>query len=51
MTINEVTTLISGLGFPIVACIYMYKLNVKYISQLTETMNELKETILESLHK
>lgn len=38
---EEITKLISSVGFPIVACIYMYKQQVK----LTETINELSTTL------
>ena len=41
MTINEITALISGIGFPIVCCIFMWK----YISG---TMKEFMETVKEN---
>lgn len=38
---NEISTLISNVGFPIVACIFMYKQQVK----LQETITELTATL------
>ena len=39
MTINEITTAISTIGFPIVACAALYYLVVKYVTKMTEAIN------------
>lgn len=41
MDVNSITTLISSVGFPIVACIYMAWSNEK----LQKTLNELTNTL------
>lgn len=41
MNINDVTTLITNIGFPIVACICLYKQN----SELTTSITKLSETL------
>ena len=41
MDMNSITTLISSVGFPIVACIYMALSNEK----LQKTLNELTNTL------
>lgn len=41
MDVNTITTLISSVGFPIVACIYMAWSNEK----LQKTLNELTNTL------
>lgn len=41
MDVNSLTTLISSVGFPIVACIYMAWSNEK----LQKTLNELTNTL------
>ena len=41
MDVNSITTLISSVGFPIVACIYMALSNEK----LQKTLNELTNTL------
>lgn len=38
---NEISNLISSVGFPIVACIFMYKQQIK----LQETISELSATL------
>lgn len=38
---EELTTLISNIGFPIVACLFMFRQNQK----LTETITDLKVTL------
>ena len=38
---NELTNLVSNVGFPIVACIFMYKQQVK----LQETITDLTSTL------
>lgn len=44
---QEIVTLISSVGFPIVACVFMYKQNTSTLDKMTDTINELKETINE----
>lgn len=41
MDVNTISTLIGSLGFPIVACIVMFKQN----AQLQETLRELSNTL------
>ena len=41
MDVNSITTLVSSVGFPIVACIYMALSNEK----LQKTLNELTNTL------
>lgn len=38
---NDITTLISSVGFPIVACIFMYKQQ----TELNKTITELSSTL------
>jgi len=38
---NEITTLISNVGFPIVACVFMYKQQV----ELQKTISDLSTTL------
>lgn len=38
---NDITNLISSVGFPIVACVFMYKQQI----QLNGTINELSVTL------
>ena len=52
MDLNAVGTMISSLGFPIVACIYMARINQKQteshkeeMSKITEAINDLKLAI------
>ena len=52
MDVNNVTTMIGSLGFPIAACIYMVYVNSKQtdvhkeeMSKITEALNELKIAI------
>lgn len=54
MEINDIITLISNLGFPIVMCILLFwrmnkqdELHKEEISNLTEVINELKLVITE----
>lgn len=48
---NDIATLISNVGFPIVACIFMYKQQVELNKTITELSSTLKaiDTRLESL--
>lgn len=50
---NEISTLISNVGFPIVACIFMYKQQVKLQETITELSNTLKsiDTRMDMLEK
>lgn len=52
MDINTITSLISSVGFPIVACVFMYKQNTTTLAEIrktiennTNSINELKEEI------
>lgn len=50
---NDIANLISNVGFPIVACIFMYKQQVelnKTITDLTSTLKAI-DTRLETLEK
>lgn len=61
MDVNGITTMISSLGFPIAACIYMAVINQKQaqthreeIAKMTEAVDSLKIAIIkltERLHK
>lgn len=44
MGVNEVMQAISTVGFPIVACIFLFKQNTK----LSETIGDLKSTLTEN---
>lgn len=44
---DEVITIISNVGFPICACIFMYVQNTKTLEKMENTINELKLTITE----
>jgi uncharacterized protein YoxC len=50
---NEISQLISNVGFPIVACIFMYKQQVELNKTITELSNTLKsiDTRLDLLEK
>lgn len=39
---QEISTLISNVGFPIVACVFMYKQQVKLQQTITELTSTLK---------
>lgn len=45
MTANEVSTLISNLGFPIVACGALFWLNLKTSETYAKTIAEMRKTI------
>lgn len=42
---NEISSLISSLGFPIVVCLIMIKNNFTTTEKLTEAVNSLKSVI------
>ena len=48
---NEITTLISNVGFPIVACVFMYKQQTELQKTITELSTTLKgiDTRIQSL--
>lgn len=50
---EEITTLISSVGFPIVACAVMFKQNDKLTTSLTELTTTLKgiDTRIDQLEK
>lgn len=50
---NEISQLISNVGFPIVACIFMYKQQVKLQETITELSATLKgiDTRLDTIEK
>lgn len=52
MDVGEITTVIGSLGFPIVACIFLFKFltqtmkeNTAALDNLSETISELKSTM------
>lgn len=50
---GEITSLISNVGFPIVACIFMYKQQIELNKTITELSSTLKaiDSRLESLEQ
>lgn len=50
---NEIAGIISNVGFPIVACLFMYKQQVELNKTITELSNTLKgiDTRLDLLEK
>lgn len=50
---EQVTTLISNVGFPIVACVFMYKQQVELQKTITELSSTLKsiDTRIQNLEK
>lgn len=44
MGVNEVMQAVSTVGFPIVACVFLFKQNTK----LSETIGDLKSTLTEN---
>lgn len=50
---EEITQIISNVGFPIVACIFMYKQQLELNKTITELSNTLKgiDTRLDMLEK
>lgn len=50
---NEISTLISNIGFPIVACIFMYKQQVELQKTITDLTSTLKgiDTRLDNIEK
>lgn len=58
MDVSTITSIISSLGFPIVACIYMAYMNAKQteahkeeMAKITEAVNELKIAITSLVDK
>lgn len=51
--VDEITTLVSTVGFPIVACFVMFKQNDKLTTSLTELTTTLKgiDTRIDQLEK
>ena len=52
INLNDITTLVGSLGFPIVACGYMMIVNTKTVKENTEATNKmvtLMERVLEKL--
>lgn len=45
MTVQEIITMISTVGFPIVACIFIYLQNGRETVAHSEEINKLKEAI------
>ena len=50
---SEITSLISNVGFPIVACVFMYKQQVELQKTITELSSTLKsiDTRISNLEK
>lgn len=44
MDVNEIMQSVSTVGFPIVACVFLFKQNTK----LSETIGDLKSTLVEN---
>lgn len=42
---TEIISTITNIGFPIVACYYMYKLNTTTLADLKETVSENTEIV------
>lgn len=58
MDINVITSLISSVGFPIIACVFMYKQNTSTLEEIrktiennTKSINELKEELARKSHE
>lgn len=51
MTIADITTLITNIGFPIVACVAMYNLCNKTIAQLSELIQVNTDILKEVKNK
>ena len=45
MNVNEINTLVSSLGFPIVACGALFWLNLKTSDTYVKTIAEMRKTI------
>lgn len=45
MNVNEINTLVSSLGFPIVACGALFWLNLKTSDTYVKTITEMRKTI------
>lgn len=44
---EQIVQLISSVGFPIVACIFMYKQNSETLDKMNDTINSLKDELKE----
>lgn len=42
---DEILTLVSNVGFPICACVFMYIQNTRTLEKMENTISELKVTI------
>ena len=47
MNVNDITTLIGSLGFPIVACVGMFYLYNRTLKDFTSTLNDIVTQIKE----
>lgn len=47
MDVNDIITLISSLGFPIVACVGMFYLYNRTLKDFTSTLNDIASEIKE----
>lgn len=47
MNVNDITTLIGSLGFPIVACVGMFYLYNRTLKDFTSTLNDIVAQIKE----
>lgn len=45
MDVNEVISMIGSVGFPIVACIYMFKINQEQSAQHKDEMGKMTEAL------
>ena len=45
MNVNDIATLISSVGFPIVACVGLFYLYDKTIKELTSTLRGIDDTL------
>lgn len=43
MDYNEIVSLINGVGFPIVACVFMYRQYVSTLDKISEVTNAIAE--------
>lgn len=44
---NDITSLIGSLGFPIFCCVYMMKSNSRAVNTMNETLNRMDKTLTE----
>lgn len=45
MNVNEISQLVSNLGFPIVACVALFYMNLKTSESYNKTMEHMRDTI------